>query len=80
TETDGYFSWDASYIRLKNVSLSWEIPGNWCNKMHLQSGTLYFRGQNLATITRYTGLDPETQNSSTLPPLQVWTAGITIVL
>ncbi|MBO9571872.1 MAG: SusC/RagA family TonB-linked outer membrane protein [Chitinophagaceae bacterium] len=79
TQTDAYYSWDASYIRLKNVSLSWQIPTNWSEKMHLQSGTVYFRGQNLATISQYTGLDPETQNSKTLPPLQLWTTGITIV-
>ncbi|MBO9570673.1 MAG: SusC/RagA family TonB-linked outer membrane protein [Chitinophagaceae bacterium] len=79
-ETDANFSWDASYVRLKNVSLSWQIPNIWSQKIHLQSGSVYFRGQNLATITRYSGLDPETQNSTTLPPLELWTAGITIVL
>ncbi|MBO9571700.1 MAG: hypothetical protein J7497_05760, partial [Chitinophagaceae bacterium] len=79
TTTTDYYSWDASYVRLKNVSLSWQVPNKWCDKMHLQSGTLYFRGQNLATVTRYTGLDPETQNSTTLPPLQVWTTGINII-
>ncbi|MBO9572684.1 MAG: SusC/RagA family TonB-linked outer membrane protein, partial [Chitinophagaceae bacterium] len=71
TQTEEYFSWDASYIRLKNVSLSWQIPNSWSEKMHLQSGSVYFRGQNLATITKYSGLDPETQNSTTLPPLRL---------
>ncbi|WP_159451613.1 SusC/RagA family TonB-linked outer membrane protein [Pedobacter africanus] len=80
TETDAWFSYDASYIRLKNVSLSWQIPEKWLKSARIQNAGIYFRGQNLATITNYTGLDPETQNSTTLPPLQMWTVGFTVGL
>lgn len=75
------FSYAAgSYLRLKNVSLSWQLPDAWSKKAHLQTARIYFRGQNLATITRYTGLDPETRSISTLPPLQMWTVGAKIEL
>jgi TonB-linked SusC/RagA family outer membrane protein len=70
------YTYAASYIRLKNVALSWQIPQNWQQKMNLQAGSIYFNGENLATITKYSGLDPENQSSSSLPPLQVWTVGI----
>ncbi|NQX56899.1 SusC/RagA family TonB-linked outer membrane protein [Pedobacter panaciterrae] len=69
-------SWkDASYVRLKNVSFSYVLPENWSKKMHLQSLSLFIQGQNLWTITGYTGLDPETKSSNTLPPLRVITFG-----
>jgi hypothetical protein len=39
---------------------------------------IYVQAQNLFTITNYIGVDPETQNTSTLPPLRMITAGIDI--
>jgi TonB-dependent starch-binding outer membrane protein SusC len=73
---------DASYIRVKNVSLSWEIKNNWTSKFHLRNCRAYVQGQNLLTITKYKGLDPENQSISTpsLPPLRVWIMGLQIGL
>lgn len=73
--SDAGYNYDASFIRLKNLSLSWQLPSAWQQKAHLQNARIYFSGQNLATFTKYTGLDPETRSSSTLPPLQLWTIG-----
>ncbi len=69
------YSYRASYIRLKNLALSWMIPDQWIKKAGLQSAKLSFQGQNLLTISGYTGLDPETpgMGSLRLPPLQMWT-------
>lgn len=67
---------DASYIRLKNVSVSWQIPNKEIARMHLQNGRIFAQGQNLATFTKYKGgLDPESQNFA-LPPLRVITFGV----
>nr|WP_199080054.1 SusC/RagA family TonB-linked outer membrane protein [Pedobacter sp. ASV19] len=70
---------DASYIRLKNVSLSYALPEHWSKKMHLQRFSVFVQGQNLWTITGYSGLDPETKSTS-LPPLRVITIGAKINL
>lgn len=67
---------DASYTRLKNVSLSWQIPFNWAKKAEMQSLRIYMQGQNLLTFTDYKGLDPETLSSTTLPPLRMFIVGI----
>jgi TonB-dependent starch-binding outer membrane protein SusC len=67
---------DASYIRLKNLSLTWQIPFSWIQKIHFQNIKLYLQSQNLLTITNYKGLDPETKSSTTLPPLRVITVGV----
>lgn len=66
---------DASYVRLKNASLSWKIPDAWMKRAKLQNAKLFVRGQNLITITNYKGLDPETLSNSALPPLRVVTFG-----
>jgi TonB-dependent starch-binding outer membrane protein SusC len=71
---------DASYIRLKNASLSWSLPRLWKEKLGLQNGRLYVQGQNLLTLTRYEGLDPETMSAGTMPPLRTITVGIQLTL
>ncbi|MGX7668871.1 SusC/RagA family TonB-linked outer membrane protein [Flavobacterium pedocola] len=64
---------DASYVRLKNISLSWDVP-----KRLLKNVTcrIYVQGQNLLTFTNYSGADPEFKSSGYLPPLKVWTTGM----
>lgn len=69
---------NASYVRLKNLSLSYFLSGKWMQKLHLQTSRIYIQGQNLLTITKYKNADPESQNPLTLPPLKVITAGIQI--
>ena len=52
---------DASYIRLKNLSVGYTFPKKWMNKIHVENLRVYFSGENLATFTRMTDLfDPET--------------------
>lgn len=48
---------DASYVRLKNVNFSYTLPTNaWKSIKQVQ---LFFTGQNLITLTNYSGSDPE---------------------
>ena len=58
---------DASYIRLKNVSMSYQMA---LPKLGLESLNLYVQGQNLWTITNYFGIDPEFTTIGNLPPLR----------
>lgn len=71
---------EASYIRLKNLSVSWQLPGYLLQKMHLKYVRAFAQGQNLLTFTKYSGPDPEAASVSTLPPLRVMTLGIQITL
>ena len=63
---------DASFLRLKTVSLSYNLVAK---KDKGLGCMLFLRGQNLWTWTNYLGLDPETQNSATVPPLRMVTLG-----
>jgi TonB-linked SusC/RagA family outer membrane protein len=76
--TDAFYSYDASYVRLKNLSLSWQFPSALLKKTHIQTARLYIHGQNLLTISKYSGLDPETMSLSNLPPLRMVTTGVQI--
>lgn len=71
---------DASYIRLKNISLAYNVPASFLKKMKMSGIKAYINAQNLVTITKYKGLDPETQNMYVLPPLRTIAAGIQITL
>lgn len=50
---------DGSYLRLKNISLAFNIPVENFASGYFKSSKIYFSGQNLLTITDYSGLDPE---------------------
>jgi hypothetical protein len=71
---------DASFIRLKNASLSWQLPRTALEKTAITDARIFLRGQNLFTFTRYIGLDPETQTSFTLPPLRIVSFGLNLTL
>jgi TonB-linked SusC/RagA family outer membrane protein len=75
-----YLYEDASYIRLKNISFSWQLPTFWCQSAHLQNIRIYLQAQNLWTITKYKGIDPESQGTTSLPPLKIITTGLQISL
>jgi len=64
---------DASYLRLKNLSVSYSLPESFTG--HLQC-RVFAQGQNLLTITPYKGADPETQFSGYLPPLRIFSLGM----
>jgi TonB-linked SusC/RagA family outer membrane protein len=66
---------DASFLRLKNLALSYQLPNSLNSGLHLKSARIYLQCQNLFTVTKYLGLDPETQGL-TLPPLRMITAGL----
>ncbi|MEA4995778.1 MAG: TonB-dependent receptor [Petrimonas sp.] len=50
---------DASFLRLKNLTVGYIIPANITSKVSIDRIRLYFSGDNLLTFTKYKGLDPE---------------------
>lgn len=71
---------DATFVRLKNLSLSYTIGADLLKKLHLATARVYVHAQNLLTITRYQGADPESASFYSLPPLRVFTAGLQLNL
>ncbi len=64
---------DASFVRLKNIAISYDIPKQWIKELKCK---IYVQGQNLLLFTPYKGADPEFRSAGYLPPLKVITAGI----
>lgn len=62
TPSDWYLE-NASYLRLKNVTVSYDLTNLIRKSAHLNSRnsrlSVYVSGENLCTITNYTGIDPE---------------------
>ena len=50
---------DASFLRLKNLSFAYSVPGEILQHLGLENGKIFLNGQNLLTLTKYKGLDPE---------------------
>lgn len=75
---------DNSFIRLRNVSLSYTLPRSLVTKARLQGITAYVTGTNLWVSTKYRGRDPEFPMTTALgaqyPALKTVTAGIRVTL
>ncbi len=50
---------DRSFLKLKTVTLSYNLPQNWLQKVKLERVSVYLQAENLLTFTKEQGLDPE---------------------
>tara|TARA_R110002096_G_scaffold390415_2_gene584929 strand:+ start:1313 stop:4360 length:3048 start_codon:yes stop_codon:yes gene_type:complete len=57
---------DGSYIRLRNVQIGYNFDDTFLNKIGMSGLRIYASGQNLFTITDYSGLDPDVQGNGIL--------------
>lgn len=81
---------DGSFLKLKNVTIGYTIQSNFLKKAMISKVRFYVSSQNLFTITKYTGLDPEiglqngnaTQNgldNGTYPSSRFYTVGLNVI-
>lgn len=88
-----YFTWwgyleDASFWKLRELSLTFMAPDTWAQRLRLDGVSLTLSGRNLATWTNYTGLDPEvnfagqdnftTADFQSTPPVRHFTARVNV--
>ena len=80
---------DGSFLKLKNITVAYNLPARILNKFALSKVRVYVSSQNLFTITKYSGLDPEigmkganaTQNgvdNGTYPSSRFFTFGLNV--
>lgn len=60
----------ASYLRLQNVRLGYNLPARWARYAKLNRLRVFVSGQNLYVFTKYSGLDPEVGSLNQNPTLQ----------
>ncbi len=91
TRTSDRFLDDGSYLRMKNLNLGFNIPSDIANKIHVRKIRVFAAAQNLFTVTKYRGFDPEvsTFNSTatsqgtdflTAPQAKTFTFGVNLGL
>lgn len=76
-----YFS--RSFVRLQDISLSYEFDSSWIKRIGLQSLRLNVSGKNLLTLTNWEGWDPETGqgiNSNAYPVMKSYNVGLELSL
>ena len=77
-----YFVEDGSYMRVKVVTLGYSLPKAFINRYGTQTLRVYVTGQNLLTLTKYSGFDPEVGGSGIdrgiYPQSRVLLAGVNL--
>ena len=63
-EMSDWYVESGSYLRCKNVTLGYTLPKSLTDKMKIRDLRFYISGQNLFTITPYSGLEPEIGNTN----------------
>ncbi len=61
-QTDRWIE-NGSYVRVRNLELSYALPNKFLSKVAFNNARVYVSGQNLFTITKYKGLDPDVQGT-----------------
>lgn len=79
--TSDYWLINANYLRLKTLSLGYNVPSNWLSKVAIENARIYLAGTNLFTISKLTeyNVDPEGQGVANYYPQQrVFTIGVNL--
>src|SRR6185295_10145436 len=58
-QISSYFVEDGSFFRFRNLVLGYTLPESMLSKPGLARARIYFQAQNLFTLTKYSGLDPD---------------------
>ncbi|MCC5937915.1 MAG: TonB-dependent receptor [Lunatimonas sp.] len=80
---NSYWLLDASYLRLKNLMIGYNVPRVLANKVGLQNARFYVSGDNLLTFTNWPGSDPEraaTNWFQAYPQITSYTLGLKVRL
>ncbi|MCX2743829.1 TonB-dependent receptor [Mangrovivirga sp. M17] len=75
---------DASYLRLKNITIGYNFPSSLYESLKIRNLKAFLSGENLFTLTKYRGYDPEVAingtTSNTIPGTKVITLGLKVEL
>lgn len=81
-QLDDRFLENASFLRLKNLTLAYVLPQAWLKKSNFfSSARVYLQGQNLLTFTGFQGLDPEVASNiyrAQYPASRQFTLGVEV--
>ncbi len=61
SQVSDYLIEDGSFFRLRNLQLTYSLPEALGNRLRMSNAQVYLQGQNMITVTKYNGLNPEIQ-------------------
>ncbi|WP_215241255.1 TonB-dependent receptor [Dyadobacter helix] len=76
-----YFLKNASYLRLKNLNIAYNVPSKLTGKVGISHLRIFIAGDNLITFTKYPDLDPERAGDgwhAQYPQLKVYSVGLNV--
>lgn len=62
--TSSFWLEDASYVRLKNISLGYNLPKSLLTKIGIEKAKVFVSGENLLTFSGLDGVDPESPSDT----------------
>lgn len=69
---------NGNYMKLKNLTIGYTFPAKWMEKLYVQNLRIYATGENLLTITKFKGIDPEMVAGDGYLPIRQYAFGINI--
>lgn len=73
-----FYLYNASYLKLKNLQIGYTLPVSIAKKAAMSRARIYVSGENLFTITKYPGLDPEIGAGVGYPTLRQYSLGLNV--
>lgn len=80
-QVNSFFMEDASYIRLRNIQFGYNLPEKTIRKLNFDRCRIYLNADNLVTLTKFRGFDPETPwgEGNIYPLVTTFSAGVNLV-
>lgn len=69
---------NGNYLKLKNLTIGYTFPKKWMQKLYVQNLRVYVSGENLWTITKFEGMDPEMVAGNGYAPMRQYAFGINV--
>ena len=69
---------NGNYLKLKNLSVGYTLPKSWISKVAMQNARVYISAENLLTITKFKGQDPESGTGLGYAPFRTIAIGANI--
>ena len=66
------------YLKLRNLTVGYTFPKVWTSKVFMQNVRVYASFENLCTITKFKGLDPEMMSGDGYAPMRSYAFGLNV--
>jgi len=83
SRNSSWYLQDGTYLRLKNLTIGYTVPNGLTQRIGIERLRIYFSGDNILTITKYPGLDPERASSGSFvnyPQNNIYSFGVNVNL